>query len=190
MFAADMAQRVSHSTIRTYLAAVRYGHISQGLGDPLAGTLQLTLLLRGVQRIKPSVGRSRLPVTPLILLRLKEVLALQPQDYDSKLLWAACTAGFFAFLSSGEFTCSTGSFDPARNITPNDIAVDSHAEPTLMRITIKASKTDQLRQGVDLFVGRTRGPLCPVAAILDILAVRAEAPGPLVTMVSGSGLIS
>lgn len=39
-------------------------------------------------------------------------------------------------------------------------------------MTIKASKTDQLRKGVDIYVGRMRNALCPVEALLAYLAKR------------------
>ena len=44
--------------------------------------------------------------------------------------------------------------------------------------TIKQSKTDPFRKGINLFVGRTNSALCPVAAILDFFCVRGKKPGP------------
>lgn len=89
-----------YATIRTYLAAIRRGHIVCGLPDPLANGLQLGLLLRGVRKHSSGSGRVRLPVTPLVLLRAKEVLAKEPQDYTHIMLWAGCCVGYFAFLVS------------------------------------------------------------------------------------------
>ena len=48
---------------------------------------------------------------------------------------------------------------------------DAHT-PTSLRIKLKKSKTDQLGNGVDVYVGRINSPLCPVGAGLDYMAVR------------------
>lgn len=59
------------------------------------------------------------------------------------------------------------------------VAVDNSSTPSLLRVTIKQSKTDPFRKGVDLYVGKTSAPTCPVAAVLNYLMVRGTAPGPL-----------
>ena len=53
-----------------------------------------------------------------------------------------------------------------------DVAVDDHSNPSLVRIHLGKSKTDQLGIGVDIHLGRTDEDLCPVAALLAYLAVR------------------
>ena len=52
-------------------------------------------------------------------------------------------------------------------------------------MTIKQSKTDPFRKGVDIFVGRTGTDLCPVGALLDYLQVRGAAPGALFIFADG-----
>ena len=37
----------------------------------------------------------------------------------------------------------------------------------------------QLRKGVDIYIGKTRDDICPVAAVLSFLAIRGQKPGPL-----------
>ena len=70
-------------------------------------------------------------------------------------------------------------FDPSVHLCVGDIAIDDPAQPSMLRVTIKQSKTDPFRKGVQLFVGRTSSPLCLVAAVLDYLTVRGTEPGPL-----------
>ncbi len=102
------------------------------------------------------------------------------------MLWASFCLGFFAFLRAGEFTVPNDrSFDPQTHLSTNDIAVDSHTAPTLMRVPIKASKTDPFRHGVDIFLGQTFDSLCPISAMLAYLAMRGESPGFLFAFADG-----
>jgi len=52
--------------------------------------------------------------------------------------------------------------------------VDSRDQPQLLKATIKQSKADPFRKGVDLYLGATSGTLCPVKALLPYLAIRPE----------------
>ena len=61
----------------------------------------------------------------------------------------------------------------------------SKTNPSMARIKLKKSKTDPFRQGVDIYVGRTFGQLCHVAAILAYLAVRGPDTGPLFMFADG-----
>ena len=87
---------------------------------------------------------------------------------------------FFGFMRAGEFTLKASQdLDPSSCLTTQDVAVDRHAEPSMLRIHRKQSKTDPFRHGVDIYVGCTGSALCPVAAILAYLAIRLEtADGP------------
>lgn len=53
---------------------------------------------------------------------------------------------------------------------------------------IRASKTDQTKVGVDLYVGRTENAICPVAAMMAYLAVRGHGVGPLLVLQDGCTL--
>ena len=128
----------------------------------------------------PASTRTRLPITPGILRGLKRVWHQEPNQHDAKMLWAAVCLCFAGFLRSGEATCPTEhSFDPATHLCFTDVAVNSRAAPTALRVTIKASKTDPFRQGVTLHIGMAGGALCPVAAVLRYMVARWNAAGPL-----------
>ena len=61
------------STIKTYLAAVRYEQIGRGLGDPsMAQMPQLEYAIKGAKRLSKLKKRNRLPITPRLLLLLKK----------------------------------------------------------------------------------------------------------------------
>ena len=102
------------------------------------------------------------------------------------MLWAACTLGFFGFLRSGEFTVVPGINQTL--LSPSDIRVDSHQDPTYVAVTLRGSKTDPFGVGCTLFIGRTNSSICPVAALLAYLAIRPPSPGPLFVHDNGSPL--
>ena len=74
---------------------------------------------------------------------------------------------------------SANSFDPDWHLTSMDVAVDNLQQPSLIQLSLKGSKTDQTRQGVKVFIGRTNNELWPVAAMLANLALRNFDCGPL-----------
>ena len=87
------------------------------------------------------------------------------------------------FLRTAESTApNEKDFDPSVDLTVGDITIDSHIEPSLLQGQIKASKTDQFKQGTSLYLAATRNELCPVAAILSCLAHRPKGEGPLIVM--------
>ena len=95
------------------------------------------------------------------------------------MLWAAALLCFFGFLRSGEITVpSDSTFDEGAHLSFKDVAVDSFQEPRLLKVRIKASKTDPFRLGADIFVGRTNNSLCPVTAVLAYMVARGSGPGP------------
>ena len=105
------------------------------------------------------------------------------------MLWAACCTGFFGFLRAAEFTVqSLDSYDPGAHLSLADVAIDSHAHPSMVHLAIKASKTDPFRKGVHVFLGRTDKDICPVAALTSYLLVRGKEPGPLFTFADGAPL--
>ena len=96
------------------------------------------------------------------------------------MLWAACCIGFFGFLRAGEFTVpGDDAYDPTVHLSHEDIAVDNPVKPRVVRITIKQSKTDPFRKGVDLYLGRTFADLCPVISLLNYLLIANATKGPL-----------
>ena len=106
------------------------------------------------------------------------------------MLWAAFTTCFFGFMRSGELCIhdSTKGFDETTDLTFTDVAVDNYQNPSLIRIHLKSSKTDPFCKGTDILLGRTRDELCPVAAMLQWLVRRGNAPGPLFLFASRAPL--
>ena len=72
---------------------------------------------------------------------------------------------------------SDSAFDPAAHLTFDDVKVDNITNPTLLKIRLKASKTDPFHNGIDIVVGRTNNKLCLVTAVMAYLAARGNGPG-------------
>ncbi len=180
--------------IKVYLPAVRFWHIAEGKEDPFQTRMErLQYILQGVKREEASRGHSprvRLPITPAILRKLKAVWQIQSTSYYKIMLWVAVCLGFFGFLRAGEMTVpSDAAYDPTTHLSRSDITVDDLRYPSVVRVTIKQSKTDPFQKGIDLFIGKTEIDLCPVAAILGYLVARGLQPGPLLIFQEGRFLI-
>lgn len=103
-FCASIAHRVSHKTIKVYLAGIRLEHIERGFLDPTNNKL-LRLLCKGIKRSQGSARRTHLPITINILRTLKSKLR-EESSYsllEKRLLWSAFTLAFYSFLKASEF---------------------------------------------------------------------------------------
>ena len=181
-----------HSTIKCYLAAVRHLHIEQHRGDPgISSMPRLELVVKGVKReqaMRIEKSRGRQPISIDILKELYQVWR-DKASAEAEMLWAAASLCFFGFFRSGELTVpSVTSYDAASHLSRSDVSVDSLSDPQTLRIHLKMSKTDPFRTGVDVFVGRTHCPLCPIAAVLAYLTKRGPQPGPLFRFCNGQPL--
>lgn len=58
----------------------------------------------------------------------------------------------------------------------------------MVRVRLKSSKTDKMRLGTDIYVGRTLNDLFPVVAMLHYLAVRGFDKHPLFQLADGTPL--
>ena len=146
-------------------------------------------MFQGIKRAKGPPRKARLPITIPILRQLHSLWSPKAHDPDLVMLWAAVCLGFFAFLRSGEFTLLNDSaYDPESSLSAGDISIDDHANPSVLRIWLRQSKTDPFRAGVAVFVGRTGDTLCPVAATLAYLGVLQPGPCPLFRFQDGKPL--
>ena len=184
LFATSMAaSNISHGSIKVYLSAVRHMHVLSGLHNNLSHqfTPRLQLALIGIKRSQADTPpRTRLPITMEMMQKIKHVLSQQPSSYDNVMLWAACCLAFFGFLRVSEFTVPTQQdYNESTHLSLKDISVDNRSNPRLIKLRIKQSKTDPFRQGVDIYLGATDTPICPVSALMPYLTERGAQPGPL-----------
>lgn len=66
-----------------------------------------------------------------------------------------------------------------------DVAVDNPQSPRVLRVKLKRSKCDQFGQGLEIFVGQSLAPVCPVASVLAYIDVRGSGSGPFFRFASG-----
>ena len=185
-------QHLKYRTTKAYLSAIRCLQIQRGMGNPFAdGAMpRLEYVLSGVKRVEAHTGaapRKRLPITLDIMQHLQRMWVGDNPHEAGTMLWAAACTGFFGFLRAGEFTVpSPAMYDPEIHLNLGDLALDSHSNPSVVRITIKQSQTDPFRQGVHIFLGTTERVVCPVSAIIRYLGIRRPQPGPL--FISSTGV--
>ncbi len=194
-FAAHSAGRsLTHSTTKGYLAAILHMQIAAGLPDPgMSNMPKLEGVIKGIKTTRArtmTTSRTRLPITPPILRSLGAVWEAQGLSHDTIMLWAAVTLCFFGFMRSGELTVpSDQAFDPSTHLTVGDVTVDDGANPSMLKLHLKTSKTDPFRRGVAVVVGRTNDKLCPVSATLAYLIRRGTGPGFLFQFKDGQNAV-
>ena len=124
--------------------------------------------------------------------RIKQALQMEsflPDLYTRSSLWAACCVGF-GFLRCAEFlTPDDVDFNPYLHLTASDIYLDTSADTWKFFLHIKASKTDQSREGATVVLGGTGLDLCPVAAPLEYTQLRRSNPGLLFQLLSGQPML-
>ena len=133
--------------------------------------------------------RTHLPVTVQMLHSIRSLLPKEIASYINITLWAMYCLAFFGFLRVSEFTIPTeGSYDPFCHLSLSDIAVDNRKNShLLLQLFLKQSKTDPFKQGVQVYMGTTDSPVCPIRAILSYLGKRSRQPGLFFITKDGKG---
>ena len=169
--------RLAHSTIKMYLAAIKFNFIKSGKSHPFIysnGTSfgRLHYTLRGIKKCQINCINPRLPITTELLYRIRGALSSRLfSPYMDKMFLSCCLLAFFGFLRCGEFTTS-GTFDPSTHLTLNDIQFQEWNHVQIIQLRLKSSKTDPFREGVILNIFQTSNSLCPVASMQQYLALR------------------
>lgn len=94
-------QGLCHSSIKSYLAAIRHLHIAEGFGDPhIHSMAKLEQVLRGIKLVqcKKQKRSSRLPIYHEHLDKMRAVWLKDLITFDGIMLWAAAVLCFFGFL--------------------------------------------------------------------------------------------
>ena len=144
------------------MSAIHNLLINAGFPSHTKHSPKVELVIRGVWRVKASLSsptpRAHLPITPSILLKLKNTWSADyhPISADKCMLWAAVCLGFFEFLRCAEFTVpATSAYEASQHLSLDDVSADKSTPISTITIHIKCSKTEQFHRGVSIYFSRT-----------------------------------
>ena len=162
---------LKYSTIRTYLAGIRFAYIKAGFQDPSCFVngqpfLCLQTILKAVKKSQDNVVKPRLPITAEISSKMCNVLRSGFFDpYEDLVLETAFCLAFFELLRRiGEFTSQSKTFDPLTDLSIGDIQFHTHDR--YFTLQLKRSKTDPFRKGVTLKYFATKQNICPFQTMM------------------------
>ena len=140
-YAAFLAPSLSISSIPAYLNIVRILHLEHGLEDPTKNNFHVATTLRGIRRCKGQTVSQKKPMTPDMLLAIKEHLNLTDPAHAN--FWAVCLVGFFGLLRKANMLLKgVAKFNPLKNLRRGDIVF----YPDWVIIINRWSKTIQFSQ--------------------------------------------
>ena len=187
-YIALLSSRLSFSSVRQYLNAVRLMHLEAGYPNPLVNNWYITSIIKGLRRHKGDSTHQKLPITTDILFRILSILDFK-RPFDLT-FWAVCLVGFFTFFRKSNLLIpAMDKFDQARHLCRSDVCLSSSGAV----INVRWSKTIQFKQKIlQVPLPRIAGsPFCPCTALLLTLAHIPEpnSPTPLFCYPSKSGPI-
>lgn len=167
---------------KVYLSVIRHIQItlrSSRAPRVFLNTMALASAIRNPKTVCKPTDKNQSKTTNNTCNSAEAEGAPHKSDADIVMLWAVASLCFFGFFRSGEITVpSLTSFDASKHLTWEDVAVDSIDNPQTLKVHLKTSKTDQLGRGVDLYIGKTDCPLCPLKAMLHYMAIQDRSVGP------------
>ena len=188
-FCTSLYHVVDYRTITVYLCGIQLWSRLSSFPQDISLMERLHYVLRGIRRLQGNthVRPQRTPITLASLSHLHSRAELGQHLHDTRLLQAAMSLAFFGLLRVSEFCApKSTTFDPTCHLLVDDVAIDVSTQVVTVRL--KASKSDPFRIGVNVRVGATPGPLCPVQAMARFLFIRGSSAGPLFTLHNGQFL--
>lgn len=153
-------------TIQNYLVIVKHLHKTNGFNDPVKDNWQVLHLLQGVKRVLGTAQGCATPITPEMLLCVKEQLNMYKLLHLS--VWTACLIGFFGMLRPGNFLKRDKSV-PILRIHQIECREMDYI------ISFDYTKTIQFRQKQlrVILPYLPEHPLCPASALFRLLNLHA-----------------
>lgn len=156
--------KLKWTTIKLYLAGIRYHYIKSGGSNPLIAMDRLQYIIRGIKRTQNQSVRRRLPITIQLLHQICGVLKTGLFSlYIDQTVKCMCITAFYGFLRCSEFTVSA--------MQPNFLCIKDvvfSKDKSAFTLFLASSKTDPFRNGVTLYFFQTKS-LCPVECMYDYI---------------------
>ena len=129
----------------TYLSAVHYLHIANKEYHTFTAHVnpRLGQVIKGIQRTH---ALTHLPnkwhhFTFPIMKQLHSLLSNQADNYYNLMIWTTCCTVYLGLLRVREFTASSPHHSNSfTDLLLSDTAVDSHAAPQVIRITLNSQR--------------------------------------------------
>ncbi len=172
-YIAFLARKLKYTSIKQYLNIVSLLHKEYGYSFNINENWRAQSVLRGIKREKGNSVTKKLPITPSILLQIKELL--QMQSVTDANFWAACLVAFFGLLrKTNLLPVSAISFVPSKNLARSHFSLHSWG----LAVKILFSKTNQFQEReLEIALPSIPGhPLCPVTAVLHAFSLSQAAP--------------
>ena len=157
-------QRLSPSTVTTYVSAISFYHKVNNFPDP-TGNFIIMKLKEGIRRSSKRQNDPRLPITIDVLRQICQALQyVCSSDFEVIMFKAAFTLAFCAFLRVSEFTVPSKSamLDASRTLLWQDVILIDEKE---CHIVLKVTKANQSGNKVVMQLQASSSDLCPVSAL-------------------------
>lgn len=162
--------KLKYDTIKLYLAGIRFHYIRNNLGDPLAGTLRLSYILRAIKKSLVVPTTQRFPITCDVLIKMCAALSGNQglfSPFTDLLLQCVFKTAFYGFMRCGEFTCKSSR--ESNFIRVEDIYL--LPDKSSFQLRLRSSKTDPYGRGVVLKIF-DNSVLTPVLTMSKYLTAR------------------
>lgn len=163
------------STVNTYVSAIGYSHKLSGLPDPTR-VFYIIQLLKGYAKNGARLD-SRLPITlPILEMLLNAAPNIQGSRYQVCQFKAMCSLAFFGFLRIGEITATTNAGCQPLQLHQISYVYGSSKHVVGFTLTFLDFKHHYNQRPFTLSLQRQHS-CCPIALLLDYLALRGNQPG-------------
>ena len=167
LFIAWLARRLKYNSIKQYLNIIRIIHQENNYPNPLESNYHVNMTLRGVRRTLGDTVCPKIPITPMLLLYIKERLDLSTPHHAA--VWAGALLMFYGLLRKSNVFSPPGGHTPDIHLSRKDLIFNESG----LTLVIRWSKTNQFRSTIHrAALPRVRGhPLCPTRAMYQLISL-------------------
>jgi hypothetical protein len=165
------------STVNTYVSAIGYSHKLSGFPDPTR-VFYIIQMLKGYAKNGARLD-SRLPITLPILQSLLNVApSIAGSTYQVCQFKAMCSLAIYAFLRIGELTATKKACPQPLQLHQIAHVRDSQHNVIGINLTFVYFKHNYNQRPFTLLINR-QATCCPIALLLEYIALRGNRAGPL-----------